>query len=57
MDGRKGFRIAFVRRVVREKGLAPFIELAASIDFVRIERIGVFGDGADREAIKQRSHH
>lgn len=51
---RKGFNIAFVGRVAREKGLAQFIELAASIDFARIERIGVFGDGADREVIEQR---
>ncbi|MFM0631464.1 glycosyltransferase family 4 protein [Paraburkholderia xenovorans] len=52
--GRERFSLAFVGRVVREKGLAGFIELARSIDFARIERIGVFGDGADREAIERR---
>ncbi|MFM0249790.1 glycosyltransferase family 4 protein [Paraburkholderia sediminicola] len=52
--GRERFSLAFVGRVVREKGLAEFIELVSSIDFARIERIGVFGDGADRAAIEQR---
>ncbi|MGF6995129.1 glycosyltransferase family 4 protein [Paraburkholderia sp. GAS32] len=51
---RERFSLAFVGRVVREKGLAEFIALASSIDFARIERIGVFGDGADREEIEQR---
>lgn len=51
---RERFSLAFVGRVVREKGLAEFIALASSIDFSRIERIGVFGDGADREEIERR---
>ena len=54
VSDRDRFSLAFVGRVVREKGLAEFIALANSIDFTRIERIGVFGDGADREEIERR---
>ncbi|MFM0414720.1 glycosyltransferase family 4 protein [Paraburkholderia aromaticivorans] len=51
---RERFSLAFVGRVVREKGLAEFIALANSIDLARIERIGVFGDGDDRVEIERR---
>ncbi|NPT46123.1 glycosyltransferase [Paraburkholderia sp. 1N] len=51
---RERFNLAFVGRIAREKGLAEFIALANSIDFARIERIGVFGDGPDRDAIERR---
>lgn len=51
---RERFNLAFVGRVAYEKGLEQFIALAHSIDFARIECLGVFGDGPDRVAIEQR---
>ncbi len=51
---RERFNLAFVGRVAYEKGLEQFIALAHSIDFARIECLGVFGDGPAREAIAQR---
>ncbi|PMS35040.1 glycosyltransferase involved in cell wall biosynthesis [Trinickia symbiotica] len=51
---RERFNLAFVGRIAYEKGLEQFIELAHSIDFARIECLGVFGDGPDRVAIEQR---
>ncbi|MEX3958513.1 glycosyltransferase [Trinickia sp. EG282A] len=51
---RERFNLAFVGRIAYEKGLEQFIALADSIDFARIECVGVFGDGPDRVAIEQR---
>jgi glycosyltransferase involved in cell wall biosynthesis len=51
---RERFNLAFVGRVAYEKGLSEFIALAHAIDFARIERLGVFGDGPDRAAIERR---
>jgi glycosyltransferase involved in cell wall biosynthesis len=48
------FNLAFVGRVAYEKGLGEFIALARSIDFARIQCLGVFGDGPDRVAIARR---
>ncbi|MGF6934726.1 glycosyltransferase involved in cell wall biosynthesis [Paraburkholderia sp. UCT70] len=52
--GRQRFKIAFVGRISQEKGLAEFIELAESVNFHRIDVIGVYGDGPDRRAMERR---
>lgn len=46
--------LAFVGRVAAEKGLAQFIELAQSIDFARINRLTIYGDGPEREMLEKR---
>jgi glycosyltransferase involved in cell wall biosynthesis len=46
--------LAFVGRVAAEKGLAQFIELAQSIDFARINRLTIYGDGPERETLEKR---
>jgi len=46
--------LAFVGRVAAEKGLAQFIELAQSIDFARINRLTIYGDGPARVDIEKR---
>jgi glycosyltransferase involved in cell wall biosynthesis len=40
--------------VAAEKGLAQFIELAQSIDFARINRLTIYGDGPEREMLEKR---
>jgi glycosyltransferase involved in cell wall biosynthesis len=52
--GKERLNLAFVGRISQEKGLAQFIELAQTTGFERIESIGVYGEGPDREAIEQR---
>lgn len=47
-------KLAFVGRISQEKGLGEFIEVVQSIDFYRIDMIGVFGDGPERAALEQR---
>ncbi len=47
-------KLAFVGRVAAEKGLAQFIELAQSIDFSRINRLTIYGDGPEREMLEKR---
>ena len=46
--------LAFIGRVAAEKGLAQFIELAQSIDFARINRLAIYGDGPERVLIEKR---
>jgi glycosyltransferase involved in cell wall biosynthesis len=46
--------LAFIGRVAAEKGLVPFIELAQSVDFERINRLTIYGDGPERAVIEQR---
>jgi glycosyltransferase involved in cell wall biosynthesis len=46
--------LAFIGRVAPEKGLAQFIELAQALDFERINRLIIYGDGPERVAIEQR---
>ncbi|NML30774.1 glycosyltransferase family 4 protein [Paraburkholderia antibiotica] len=52
--GKDRFNIAFVGRISPEKGLLQFMRLAEAAGFERINCIGVYGDGPDREAIEQR---
>ena len=46
--------LAFIGRVAAEKGLAQFIELAQSIDFARINRLTIYGDGPERPMLEER---
>jgi glycosyltransferase involved in cell wall biosynthesis len=48
------FNLAFVGRISPEKGLLQFLMLAEAAGFERINCIGVYGDGPDREAIEAR---
>ncbi|WP_277185416.1 glycosyltransferase [Caballeronia sp. BR00000012568055] len=46
--------LAFVGRVSPEKGLLQFIELAQAADFSHIERLSMYGDGAERPAMEKK---
>ena len=48
------FNIAFVGRISPEKGLLQFLQLCEQAGFERINCIGVYGDGPDRQAIETR---
>jgi glycosyltransferase involved in cell wall biosynthesis len=48
------FNLAFVGRISPEKGLLQFLQLCEAAGFERINCIGVYGDGPDRETIERR---
>jgi glycosyltransferase involved in cell wall biosynthesis len=48
------FNIAFVGRISPEKGLLQFLQLCEAAGFERINCIGVYGDGPDRQTIETR---
>ncbi|HEX3378379.1 MAG TPA: glycosyltransferase [Paraburkholderia sp.] len=52
--GKERFNLAFVGRISPEKGLLQFLQLCEAAGFERINCIGVYGDGPDREAIERR---
>lgn len=47
-------KLAFVGRIVRDKGLDGFLELAEGAGFPQIETITIFGEGEERPRLEQK---